>query len=237
RLQCAAVQLTRADDATLRRELLHVYGFSSLRAAKALAAIGLLERAGICVIAFKGIASIALIYRDPRRRTIQDADLLVRRGDLFKAVASLEASGFSRKSPATLEEYAEFVENSPGFAGNKAVALYGEDCEIDLHWEVMGSGLRTEDILNRRVRVDFNGAAVPIADPTDALLLAVHHAIRENLAVETVCRDLVDVRQWFDRLQRERRIEAVIQRSSQAGCQASLLAVVNILRDYEQTPG
>src|SRR5262245_15895819 len=86
RLQCAAVQLTRADNATLRRELLHVYGFSSLRAAKALAAIGLLERAGICVIAFKGIASIALIYRDPRRRTIQDADLLVRRGDLFKAV-------------------------------------------------------------------------------------------------------------------------------------------------------
>jgi hypothetical protein len=237
RLQEARVELAPADHAILKRELLHAYAFSSHRALRAVAAIRSVEEAGIRVIAFKGLASIALIYRDPRRRTIQDADLLISREDLFMAVACLERNGFSRKSPASLEEYTEFVENAPGFAGNKAVALYGKDGEIDLHWELSGSGLRTQDILDRSVHADFNGAIIRVADPADALLLTVHHAIRENLAIESICRDIMDVRQWLDILERQGRIETVVQRSVESGCQASLLAILEILSNYETMPG
>src|SRR5262249_4637107 len=137
RIQSLEVELTQADNATLKHGFLRDSVSSSARASGAIVAIRLLEEAGIRVAAIKGIAAIAVLYGDPKYRTIQDADLLIQREDLFSAVALLERNGFSRKSAASLEEYAKFVQDAPGFAGNEAVSLlYGKVCEIDLHWEL-----------------------------------------------------------------------------------------------------
>ena len=202
------MELPATETATLRREFLRLYTQSASRASKAIPAIHGLQQASIPVVAFKGLASMALLYGDPKYRPIQDADLLISYENLPKAVACLKQHGFVKQGSETLAEYVQFVTNAPGFAGNKAVALHGEgESEIDLHWELTGSGLRTEDILKRSTTATLMGAAIPVVDAMDGALLTIHHAIRENLAIESVWRDLLDVRLWCGHLAKSGRIE------------------------------
>jgi len=236
RVQTLHFELAASDTMALRRAFLRVYQQSAFRAAKAIAAIRELEEEGIPVAAFKGVASIAVLYGNPKHRTIHDADLLVLQRDLPRAVACLERLGFARRGSETLSEYVRFVENSPGFAGNKAVALYGEGgSEIDLHWSLAGSGLPTEEILGRVVTAHLMDSTIPVVAPKDGFLLTVHHAIRENLAVESVCRDLLDVRLWCTRLRETGELEAALEWAAQSGCRVSALAVTSLISNYDAT--
>jgi len=236
RIQSLKCELTAAETGTLRREYLKVFGQSAGRAAKAITAIRGLEQAGIPVVAFKGIAAMAVLYGDPRGRTIQDADILISRKDLSPALACLGRQGFARRGEETLAEYLQFVQNAPRFAGNQAVALYGENGgEIDLHWDLAGSGLRTEEILGRASRAPLMDATIPVVDPQDGLLLTIHHEIREALAIESVCRDLLDVRLWCHRLREASQLEAATIRASHSGFVIPALAVTSLLSGYDDT--
>lgn len=234
RLQSLTEELPAAETATLRREFVKAYGRSAFCASKAVPAIHSLERAGIRVVAFKGIASIALLYGNSRNRTIQDADLLIAYEDLPKAVTCLEQQGFARQGSETLAEYIQFVTNSPGFAGNKAVALHGEgESEIDLHWELTRSGLTAEDILGRAARANLLGTEIPVVNAADGFLLTIHHAIRENLAIESVCRDLLDASRWCQHLQETGTLDEYLRRTVETGCTVPALAILSILKGYD----
>ncbi len=236
RLQSLRWELTVPDTKTLRREFLRVYAQSALGAAQAIAAIRGLEQAGIPAVAFKGVASIAVLYGDPKRRTIHDADILILQKDLPAALACLERIGFVRRGLETLQQYLHFVENAPRFAGNKAVTLFGaKGAEVDLHWELTGSGLRTEDILARARPASLIDATIPVVDSKDGFLLTVHHAIREDLAIESVCRDLLDVRLWCHHLREAGQLEAGMNWAAQSGYQVPALAVTSLLSGYDDT--
>jgi hypothetical protein len=236
RIQALEIQLTAADTATLRREFLRGYAQSAARASKAIAAILVLQQAGIRVAAFKGFASMAVLYGDAKHRTIGDADLMILREDLMKALTCLEHRNITRRGRETLEQHLRFVDHSPRFAGNKAITLFVEDgTEIDLHWELAGSGLETREILDRARAVSFMGAHVPVVDAADGFLLTVHHAIREDLGIESICRDLLDAALWCRRLQQDRQLEAALKRASDAGCLVPALAVTGILTSYDDS--
>jgi hypothetical protein len=228
------LKLTAADTGSLRLEYLKAYRQSAQRAAKAIAAIQSLEQAGIPVVAFKGIASIAILYGDPKHRTIQDADILIQRKHLSSTLACLERQGFLRRGPETLAQYLRFVEDSPGFAGNQAVALYGEEeGEIDLHWELGGSGLSADEILGRATTGNLMGSMIPVVDAKDGFLLTVHHTIRENLAIESIGRNLLDARLWFRHLQEAGRLEAEMRWVAESRCKVPALAIAIILSGYD----
>jgi len=234
RIQSLGCELPAADTKTLKREFLKVYAQSASRASKAIVAIAALQKAKVAVVAFKGIASMAVLYRDPKRRTIGDADLLISRDDLTAALACLEASGFTRRGAETLEQYLQFVDHAPRFAGNKAIALYGEDgTEIDLHWEIAGSGLRVDRVLERARTAPLMGSNVPVVDSKDGFLLTVHHAIREDLGIENVCRDLLDAGLWCHHLRETGELEGAIARAVQCGRAVPALAVTSILGNYD----
>jgi len=236
RIRGLRLKLTAADIAKLRLEFLKAYRQSAFRAAKALGVIHSLEQAGIPVVAFKGIASIAVLYGDSKHRTIHDADILILKKDLPSALACLERQGFERRGAETFAQYLRFVADSPGFAGNQAVTLYGEEgSEIDLHWELAGSGLRAEEILGRAVRCDLMDSTIPVIDAKDGFLLTVHHTIRENLAIESVCRDLLDARLWFHYLRESGRLEAVMKFAAESRSKVSALTVATILSEYDGT--
>jgi hypothetical protein len=236
RLRSLGFELTAGDAWTLRREFLRVYGQSASRAAKVVMAIRELGQVGISAAVFKGVASMAVLYGGPKGRTIGDGDLLILRKDLPDTLDCLARKGFVRRGDETLEQYLNFVENAPRFAGNEAIALYGDDgSEIDIHWEVPGSGLRVDDILQRSVSVDLMGTRIPVVDSTDGFLLTVHHAIREDLGIESVCRDLLDVRLWCQRLKETGQLQAGIERAAQSGSQIAALAVTGLLRSYDET--
>lgn len=228
--------LPAADSASLKRAVIKAYGRTAFQAAKAIEAVRCLDDAGIRVAAFKGVAAIALLYGKPEQRAIHDADLLIAERDLEAAIACLERHGFKRRSEESLAAYIWFVDNAPGFTGNKAVTLYGSgESEIDLHWDLGGAGLQPEEILARAGRTRLMGAEIPAVHPADGFLLTVHHAIRENLAIETVFRDLLDITLWCDCLRQRGELTAAMNHAAAAGNLVSALAVAGILREYHET--
>ncbi|MGD0731341.1 MAG: nucleotidyltransferase family protein [Terracidiphilus sp.] len=235
-VQKLGLKLSSEDTWTIRREFLRAHGDSALRAAKAIAAIGALEQAGIRVTAFKGVAAMALLYGGPKQRTIGDGDLLIQRKDLGDALTCLEGEGLARKGTETLAQYLKFVENAPRFAGNEAIALYGADgSEIDVHWQLAGSGLRVEEILERSVRADLMGSEIPVVDAKDGFLLTVHHAIREDMGIESMCRDLVDARVWCAHMELAGQLEEGMRWVYRSRIRVAALAVTSLLRGYDDT--
>jgi Uncharacterised nucleotidyltransferase len=234
RIRALRMKLTAADTGALRLEFLNAYRHSAFRAARAIRAIHALEHAGIPVVAFKGLASIAILYGDSKHRTIQDADILILKKDLPNTLACLGGQGFERQGPETLAQYLRFVENAPGFAGNQAVTVSDEqDCEIDIHWELAGSGMRPEEILGRAARCELMRSTIPVVDAQDGFLLTVHHAIRENFAIESVCRDLLDTRLWLRHLRETGRLEEGLKWAAQSRGKVAALTMATILSGYD----
>jgi hypothetical protein len=234
RVRSLRVKLTVAETRRLKLEFLKAYEQSAFRAARAIGAVRALEHAGIPVVVFKGLASIAVLYGDAKHRTIQDADILILKKDLPKALACLGGLGFERRGPETLAQYLYFVEESPGFAGNQAMTVHDQQgCEVDLHWELAGSGLCPEGILRRAAKCNLMDSTIPVVDAKDGFLLTVHHAIRENFAVDTVCRDLLDAGLWFRQLRDTSRIEEAVKWAAESRCKVAALTVATLLGGYD----
>jgi hypothetical protein len=175
---------------------LHIatYARTASRAARGLAALQQLQDAHIPAIAFKGLASMARLYDPPASRTIKDADILIAPSTLHSALSALSAIGYLPEDgldPARLEN---FLDHSPGFSGNKAIVLSDSTgFELDLHWSI---GLREPTfpaLLNRSEASHLFNAPLRIVGLADSLLLTSRHAIRENLSIDTMCRDLLDI--------------------------------------------
>jgi hypothetical protein len=230
RIRAMRLKVPASDAGTIKAEYLRTYERSAFRALKAIGAMRALEAAGIPVVAFKGLASMGILYGDSKHRAIQDADILILRKNLSHALACLQQAGFERQGPETLSQYLRFVEDSPGFAGNQAVTVYGEQaCEIDVHWELAGSGLRPEQILGRATKCQLMGSTIPVVDAKDGFLLTIHHALRENLAIESICRDLLDAQLWLRHLREDGRLEEGIEWAAQSRCKVAALALVSLL--------
>src|SRR5580692_2160850 len=90
RIRSLQLELPPAASVVLKKEFVRIYGQSTFRAQQAVKAIQALQQRGIPVAVFKGAASLAWLYGDPKLRTIGDADLLVLPGDLMNALDCLE---------------------------------------------------------------------------------------------------------------------------------------------------
>jgi hypothetical protein len=234
RLQQLRIRLPDEDTATLRREFMAVYARSAGRAKSTITAIQALAAQGIDAVAFKGVASMSLLYDGPRQRTIGDGDLLIRRHQLPEVLACLAAIGFARRGDETVEQYLNFVRNAPRFAGNQALALYRADgSEIDLHWEIAGSGLKVDSVLERAVTAPLLDSRIAVVAPRDGFLLTVHHAIREDLRVECVARDLLDVARWCQHLEGAGELASGLNWLRGSDALGGVLAVTALLASYD----
>ena len=219
----------------LKLEFLKAYQHSASRAARAIGAIHALEQAGVPVVAFKGLASIAVLYGDSKRRSIQDADILIRKKDLPDALACLAQRGFERQGAETLAAVPAVRGGISGLRGNQALTVQDEQGrEIDLHWEVGGSGLRAEEILGRAAKCDLMGSTIPVVDAKDGFVLTVHHAIRENFAIDIVCRDLLDAELWFQHLRQAGRLEEAMKWAAESRCKVAALTVATLVGGYDR---
>ncbi|QOY87567.1 nucleotidyltransferase family protein [Paludibaculum fermentans] len=230
----SGVSMAPLETLHLRRELLRARGDTARRATKAVSGIAALEAAGVRALVFKGLASMAVLYRDAPSRTIHDADLLVMPQDVPQAVACLEANGFHREDGGTLAEYTQFVENSPGFAGNQAITLYTDGSEIDLHWELHGCGVKAEELLSRSRKERLHDQWIIVPDPVDALLLTIRHVVRENFAADMICRDLMDTKLRCEVLERDGELHSAMTRIVEAGVEVPALAVLGVLSSYDE---
>jgi len=217
--------------ALLRQMTTAAFVQSSRAARKGVSALQALQKAQIPAAAFKGLASIAGVYRSLAERFIGDADILVKREDLEAALTCLRAAGFQPHLPGEFSDYTSFMRQSPAFAGNLALALNdSEGNEIDLHWNLgISSGAVTiARLLERAKPATLFDTEIPIVSPADALILTSHHAVRENLAPDVTLRDVLDIQAWCLHLEAGGALAAALEQASSAGLAAPLLAIINI---------
>ncbi len=217
-----------------RRASIATFALSASRASKGLAALGHLESGGIPAAAFKGLASMARLYPSPGKRSIKDADILIEKQHLAAALQSLSALGLTALEAHHPERLDRFLDNCPGFSGNKAIVLYAPDgFEVDLHWSVGIPGMEPAALLRRSDSVKLFNTPVRIVSPEDAIVLTARHAIRENLAVDTMCRDLFDIRLSCECLAARGTLETACRNAAQLQSHIPLLALTGILQSLD----
>ena len=156
--------------------------------AMAVRAVETLQAAGIESWLLKGIAAANADHDDPAMRTSVDADLLVRRRDLHRAVAALDAVGQRRAEPAP----------RPGWETRHArtVLLHGpEHLELDLHLSLatgyFGSMLPMADILAEHETVELAGVRCAVLTRTARALHSCYAAVLNRGGNLRYLRDLV----------------------------------------------
>jgi hypothetical protein len=177
--------------------------------------LGVLTEAGIDVIPLKGIHLAELVYKNRALRTIGDADLLIKTGDIAAAGAVMRALGFTQEQTPSLEATREVEHHLPPFkkAGNFTV---------EIHWNIgipyLGTVVDEQKLWKRSQKAKIAGVEVKILSPADLLLhlcfhMSVHHVFRWHL------RALFDISETIERSGKELHWEVFLE-----GCENSTIA-------------
>ena len=229
------ITLPPDDQAQLRRFFSQSYARSAYRAAQGVAALNCLEKAGIRAAAFKGLASVALLYGGPDGRTIGDSDVLVAEPDLPAAAAALIEAGFTQQESFAVAVLDRFAERAPKFAGNKAIVFTARNrAEIDLHWSVGLGSVGAAEILSATETCLILGQPVRVVSPLYGALLTARHAIREDFSPDMMFRDLLDLRLWLKAIQSRGQMIPFVLLARQAGCLASIGAAALIAARFDR---
>jgi hypothetical protein len=141
-------------------------------------ALHALAAGGVDAVALKGTALATSTYADMGLRPMRDCDLLVRPGQIGRALRALELAGWTPNQtlPQNYAVHAQEIDvrgDEGGF--------------IDLHWHIAQWLVSADDPWNsdepfwaRSLVIDVAGAPVRALDPTDSLLHAIVHGARHG---------------------------------------------------------
>lgn len=154
-------------------------------------ALEVLDRAGVRVLVFKGLALAAQAHGDIAARGAGDLDLLVSPEDVERAHAALTSTAWSHEpiAPQPGPAWAWRHLRSTGYE----LTLHGPASTIDLHWHLgpaHGTFPPFETLWERRSLVPVGGCDVPTLAPYDALAHSAGHAAKDEWRW---LRNLVDV--------------------------------------------
>ena len=216
---------------------------STTLAHRAATALAHLDRAGVAAVAFKGVALIANLYDGPGQRMVGDVDILINRSDLEAACRSLAEVGFSPVID-DLDTYVDFLDRRPyegASSGNHFLVLKDLDgVEIDLHWRLSArppAPMAAEHIIGRAEAATRYGHTFRVASPLDAMVLAVHHAVRANFAPDTTVKDLLDLAAWWRAQPGRWTVDDVMVQAQECELAAPLLALWGIVADFDCAAG
>jgi hypothetical protein len=226
------VELDAADQVRLSQTAASLFVQTNLCLRAGRMALEVLEKHSIRCAGFKGLATMAHLYRSPRERMLQDVDILVAPADAEAAVKVLEENGFQRSIKLSWAEYLSFVRKAPGSAGNEAVSFSNaRGGAIDLHWRL---GVIDHDTLFAGVRrVPLQAGNAPVVSPAASMLFCVHHAVRNDFAPGEIARDVLDFKRWQSLLEGSRETEALQAESERWGLKHAVLAMAEIVSAFQ----
>jgi hypothetical protein len=221
----AAIGLQRAVGSSLRAQT----AMGAVRSAAALCDAELVLRelaeADVPAAAFKGVATIATLYRCAALRMVSDVDVVIRPSDLARARAALADRGYADHSPPFERHVSDIILMRT--LQNFSRTYVRNGFEIDLHWQFgqrPPPGLRADRILERAVTVALDGHTLLVAGPIDTALLLVHHVLRAAFEASTTVKDLLDLAAWWSLYGSTRRDE-LVEAACETGLASSLLAL------------
>jgi hypothetical protein len=235
RLAAIGITPPEAEAAELARRTQPAFVQTMLCVRAGVIALSALEAAGVRCAGFKGIAALGYLYPGLRSRTLQDTDVLIHPGDIEAALVALEAAGLKRSPEGPLDQYIAFLRNSPGTAGNEAVSLRDEKgAAVDLHWHL--GILEVETLLAAAAPVTMLNRPLPLLRPSHAMLLTVHHALRNDFVPGDIARDVCDFAHWQSLLDRTGEWPAIAADAERWGLSAACAALALIVAEVRGVP-
>lgn len=176
--------------------------------------VGYFRRAGIRVLAFKGVIAAVQFYGDLAERPSGDLDLLVRPRDYSRAVDVLVDAGYDLgvEYPTSLQ---------------RAFSNPQKGTDVDLHWGVppVLPHFSGRTLWSHCTDIELIGTTVPTFDRSSAMAVAAINAVkaywnvslRQHIDVAVSLRHL-SVEEWH----------ALLRRSKRIGCFNCLLAAAYV---------
>ncbi len=129
----------------------------------------LFESQSIEIINYKGAVAAGQFYGSVALRNFNDLDFLVRRRDVARILDLLEDDGYANSSEFTTDQFDHFV------AEFKEFVLHRGAFSLEPHWSLTGKRypfeVDYEGFWQRSGRWNFNGVALRVFGPEDALLV------------------------------------------------------------------
>ena len=229
RLEALAIGVPAAVDGEITRLVWDGYVRSAREAESGLRVLGALGAAGVRAAGFKGLSSMARLYPDVKGRVMVDVDVLIAERDLARTAAVLGELGFAPEVECELADYVQFTRNAPGFGGNEEMSFRNQRGNtIDLHWR-LGAGFDVDEILRGAEPVTLLGKEFLAVSAVYAVLLCVHHSLRNHFSPDKIMRDLQDLERWrgvWD-------WDTVRAGAAARGLTVPLLAMVGILNGFD----
>ncbi len=212
--------------ATLRAEALRGVLRSREVVERGLEVLCLFEAAGIDAIAIKGVGAIGTLGGRAAARTTMDLDVVVRECDAAAARALLRDHGFCEINPPFERHMADIALSRE--LHNVARTLRKGQLEVDIHWRFgprPPAALAPERLIARAGDVTVGAATFRAAHPVDAVLIAVHHALRSGFVPQNTVRDLCDLAAWWEDGRAPAALDELIDTARRSGLATSLLAL------------
>lgn len=150
---------------------------------------------GIGAVPLKGPALAMLLYGDVSLRSFGDLDMLVRPGDLDRALRLLEAQGYRAQIPLTHAQERPV----PRYTNHYRLIHDHDLCDVELHWELLPRtfplGPRSGAVWNRLGSVAIHRRTVPALSLEDTALFLCAHGAKHGwcrLAWITDLAELID---------------------------------------------
>lgn len=181
-----------------------------------------LEVAGVPSLVLKGPAAAVTLYGNLLLREFGDLDILVRSGDVSRAIEAVESLGFApwRSTSGAQEELLQRVEYSRTFT--RPV----DDLDLDLHWDLARSFFRGRveaDALWADTSVfGLHGRELRSLSPGILLMALCVHGAKHGPFPWPRLKWICDVAE-FVRGSDELDWEAAVQRAQELGCRRTLL--------------
>jgi hypothetical protein len=235
RLQTLAIDLEPAVRSQFGQICRSVMVQSTTAAHRSTQVMAALAAAGISAVAFKGIGVMAGLYGKPSDRMVGDVDILIAPEDLAATMDTLIPLGFTPVLPGDLTDYLDYLQYRTRADNLFLVFKDASGFEIDLHWglkAIAGVEFSVTEILTRAETVTLLNRPIRVASPADAMLLSVHHSVRDDLAPASAIKDLCDLQAWWNCRDRWSP-QTVMQQATAVGLAHPLLALWQILADLD----
>jgi hypothetical protein len=194
----------------------------------AVGVLRVLRSTGIDALVLKGVAMVALYYRELGVRPMSDFDILVRPTDVRRAIQVLEHNRWSRR-------------RGPPFTDGFFTVHYGwpfrhpNGAELDLHWYLLDQSCAPDadaELWHAARPAEVEGHPVRVLNPTDQLLhVCVHGAEWDRLPnLRWVADALIIVKQSADQVNWNR----LVSQAKSHGVVIPVQATLAYLRDRFQ---
>ena len=162
-----------------RLHLANVEAEGAERARQTFDVLDTLAADGIATVPFKGVALAAMAHADAALRPSRDIDVLVREGEMARAVASLAKLGYRPRDTFS----ARITRASHASYGQDILFARGR-LPVEPHWAFAPGSyavdLDLDGLWRRTIALPIAGRTVRALSPEDALLVACLHGAKEK---------------------------------------------------------